>query len=267
MQQHIEKLKNKVPIESLRDDCMARLGEHISTQVHGKGDLVFRVGDDDQEAVYLIEGEITLESEDGRRMEIDHSHDSARFALANLKPRLYTGRVSSDKALVASVSMEVLERCTAIDQISKQQGAHVDEDLHLDTALMRQPWVVQMLQTKEFILLPIENLIQVIERVEEVSVKAGEVVVKQGEPGRYFYIIAEGKAKITRATPGGEVKLDEIGPGEPFGESALISDQPRNASVTMLEDGLLKRLDRADFKELLETQYVCPGSIRGRRAS
>ncbi len=265
MHRQIEKLKSKVPVESLREDCMARLEEHVIASSYAKGDVVFRIGDDDDQAIFLVEGALSLASADGREVGIDAGHPSARFALANLKPRLYEGTVTSDEALIMGLSMGVLERCTAIDQISQDHGPEIQDDFNLDTALLRQPWVVQMLQTKEFILLPIENLIQVIERVEDVPVKAGEVVIEQGAPGEYFYIIAEGRAKITRTTPGGEVKLDEIGPGEPFGESALISDLPRNATVTMLQDGALKRLSRSDFKELLETQYVPwvgPGEAR-----
>jgi rhodanese-related sulfurtransferase len=78
-------------------------------------------------------------------------------------------------------------------------------------------------------------------------------VIKQGEEGDYFYIIVQGKCTVTRETPMSRegIKLAELGVGDTFGEESLIAEAKRNATVTMLTDGVLMRLNKQDFRELM----------------
>jgi len=79
------------------------------------------------------------------------------------------------------------------------------------------------------------------------------VVIKQGDEGDYFYIIVSGKCAVTRETPLSRegIKLAELGVGDTFGEEALIAEAKRNATVTMMTDGVLMRLNKQDFRELM----------------
>jgi MFS family permease len=76
-----------------------------------------------------------------------------------------------------------------------------------------------------------------------VSVTAGpgEVIMRAGEPGDRFYMIDAGTVRVTRAI------TVTLGPGDHFGELALLNDAPRNATVEALDDVRLFALDRADF--------------------
>jgi precorrin-2 C(20)-methyltransferase len=78
-------------------------------------------------------------------------------------------------------------------------------------------------------------------------------VIEQDAPGDYFYIIKEGRCLVTRSTPANPkgVKLATLTVGDSFGEEALISDSARNATVTMLTNGSLMRLNKEDFNSLL----------------
>ncbi|MDH3388301.1 MAG: cyclic nucleotide-binding domain-containing protein, partial [Gammaproteobacteria bacterium] len=73
------------------------------------------------------------------------------------------------------------------------------------------------------------------------------------DEGDYFYIIKEGRCLVTRSTPANPngVKLATLSVGDSFGEEALISDSKRNATITMLTDGHLMRLNKEDFNSLL----------------
>lgn len=75
------------------------------------------------------------------------------------------------------------------------------------------------------------------------GVAAGEAIVVEGEPGEAYFIIAAGRVEVTR----GGVRLRELGPGEAFGETALLRDVPRTATVRAIEPAELRRLDRVDF--------------------
>jgi CRP-like cAMP-binding protein len=81
----------------------------------------------------------------------------------------------------------------------------------------------------------------------EFPATAGEVLVKEGARGREFYIITNGKAEVTR---GGRV-IGLLGPGDHFGELALLDPQPRLATVTMISDGAVMELPQREFWQLL----------------
>jgi rhodanese-related sulfurtransferase len=95
-------------------------------------------------------------------------------------------------------------------------------------------------------------------RLKRVDYRAGEVVIKQGDVGDYFYVVVKGKCVVTRESPLNKegVKLAELTMGDTFGEEALISEAKRNASVTMLTDGYLMRLGKEDFRNLLNEPFL-----------
>ena len=90
-------------------------------------------------------------------------------------------------------------------------------------------------------------------RMQQINYKSGDVVLKQGAEGDYFYVLTRGRALVTRETPLSKdgIKLAELSVGDTFGEEALISDAKRNATVTMQTDGSVMRLGKDDFKKLL----------------
>src|SRR6202047_4506865 len=90
-------------------------------------------------------------------------------------------------------------------------------------------------------------------RTSRRSSRATKVGIKQGDEGDYFYIIVNGKCAVTRETPLSRegIKLAELGVGDTFGEEALIAEAKRNATVTMITDGVLMRLNKKDFRELM----------------
>ena len=80
-------------------------------------------------------------------------------------------------------------------------------------------------------------------RVEPVAIAAGETVFRQGEPGDRYYLVEAGRVSVTvdgAAAP-------ELGPGDAFGEIALLRDVPRTATVAALEDTRLLALEREHF--------------------
>lgn len=80
-------------------------------------------------------------------------------------------------------------------------------------------------------------------RLEVRSVPAGTRIITEGEPGEDFYIVVDGHAEVTR---GGE-RVRVQGPGEWFGEIALLHDVPRTATVTARDEMKLASIRRSDF--------------------
>jgi CRP-like cAMP-binding protein len=83
-------------------------------------------------------------------------------------------------------------------------------------------------------------------RADEVDVQAGKRVCRQGESGNDLYVIEQGTAKVVRD----EQYLDELGPGDFFGEMALFDDAPRNANVIATTPMTLMVLDGPALRQL-----------------
>ena len=117
--------------------------------------------------------------------------------------------------------------------------------------------MTRILQSKAFLRIPPANIQQMFMRLQEVPVNAGHVVIKQGDEGDYYYILSHGRCKVTReAASGSVVTLAQLSDGDAFGEEALLSSAKRNATITMETDGLLMRLSKDDFEELLKAPML-----------
>ena len=85
--------------------------------------------------------------------------------------------------------------------------------------------------------------------------RRGEVVFLQGEAGTSLYIVAAGQVKIAlTSADGAEVMLARLGPGEFFGELALLDGEPRSADAVATEASELLLLPRAAFLGLIEAR-------------
>jgi len=108
-------------------------------------------------------------------------------------------------------------------------------------------WIRKMRHIMAFKSMPPANIKRLLEKMESIEVSQGETILHQGEPGEYYYVLTEGEAEVTRI-----VKLADLGPGRSFGEEALLAGNRRNATVTMKTDGVVMRLSKDDFNELLQ---------------
>jgi CRP-like cAMP-binding protein len=84
--------------------------------------------------------------------------------------------------------------------------------------------------------------------VTPINVKAGKVLTKEGDAGREFMIIATGSASVRRKGR----KIATLGPGDFFGELALLAGVPRTATVIAESDMTVEALNRAEFATLLD---------------
>ncbi len=79
--------------------------------------------------------------------------------------------------------------------------------------------------------------------LQPATYEPGDVIIREGEPGERFYIIASGRTRATK--DGGQLR--EMGPGDSFGEIALLRQVPRTATVTALSRVEAGILGRAEF--------------------
>lgn len=94
-----------------------------------------------------------------------------------------------------------------------------------------------------------EDLESVAECMTERRFKAGDTLIKQGASGVGFFVIEDGTADVT---VDGEAK-GSVGPGDYFGEIALLTDSDRTATLTATTDMLTYGMTSWDFKPLVES--------------
>jgi MFS family permease len=103
--------------------------------------------------------------------------------------------------------------------------------------------IARLRATDLFAPLPPPALERVARDLVPLDLPAGSIVIREGDPGSRFYVLTQGRAVVSR---GGEV-VTERGPGDYFGEVALLLEQPRNATVTALSDIRVFVLEREEF--------------------
>jgi CRP-like cAMP-binding protein len=92
------------------------------------------------------------------------------------------------------------------------------------------------------------ELAEIASIADEIDLPEGKVLIREGDSGREFFVLIEGKADVER----GGRKVATLGPGDFFGEIALIAKTPRNATITTTSPvRALVITDRA-FRQLLD---------------
>ncbi len=88
---------------------------------------------------------------------------------------------------------------------------------------------------------------------QETVVPAGARIVSQGETPEFFYVIQSGRVRVFRETADHiRTPLTELGPGAYFGEVALVTGQPRSASVEAIDESVLTKVSKNEFDRLLD---------------
>ncbi|MCP5153668.1 MAG: cyclic nucleotide-binding domain-containing protein [Ectothiorhodospiraceae bacterium] len=247
-------LKTLVPPSSLNAENFQELARKATVEEVPAGRIVFKKGDVDRKTLYVLSGEVELVGENGIDAVIRGGSQEARHPVANHQPRQVTARARTAVTLTRFDS-DLLDILLTWDQLS---GIEVS-DISTEESESEDggDWMTRILQSKAFLRIPPANIQHMFMRLQEMPVKKGQVILRQGDEGDYYYIISRGKFRVTReSSSGSSVTLATLADGDAFGEEALISDAKRNATITADSDGLLMRLSKEDFNELLKAPML-----------
>jgi CRP/FNR family transcriptional regulator, cyclic AMP receptor protein len=112
----------------------------------------------------------------------------------------------------------------------------------------RDAFLDHLAQVPLFSALSRKELALVARRAEDVEVEAGRVLVSEGSTGSEFFVIIDGTANVTRRGR----KVAALGPGDAFGELALLDKAPRNATVTAQTSMEVVVLGQREFGGLID---------------
>ncbi len=242
-------LRNFAPLDAMKRENLAALAKKVSVRALSAGRVLFNQGDTDKRTVWLVSGAVEVNENERNIGVLRAGTPETRNPLYPKLPRRVTVRAVDDITFL-SIESDLLDVMITWDQTGTYEVEELQATLQ---AVGSDDWMTTILQTSAFHRIPPANIQAIFQRLQRRPCKAGEVVIKQGDEGDYFYIIVNGKCAVTRETPLSRdgIKLAELGVGDSFGEEALIAEAKRNATITMMTDGVLMRLNKQDFRELM----------------
>jgi rhodanese-related sulfurtransferase len=246
------------PIAALSPGRVDELATICTVETVSQGLNPFRMNVvQNEQLLYLLKGELRVSYCDGSSETWHGGNENTRHAVVADKGPLQEALAVTDVQILR-IDADLLDIMLTWDQLAsyEKSGRTAAKQRRSLGQWMESPSVfsTESLKSGIFSALPAENVEQMFERMERIPVKAGDVIVRQGDVGDYYYLIENGVAEVTRASHGEAptVVVARINAGGAFGEEALVSGNTRNATVTMAANGVLLRLGKNDFRELLQ---------------
>lgn len=245
----VERLRNFEPLGGLSDERLRELAACCQVERVPRNGNPFRLQGLSGQVVYLVRGELRLAYGDGLVEVIVGGCDMAQRPLPQDLADRAEVRAITDVELLR-FDDHLLDIMLTWDQLTAQASAQGAAD-RTDWRQMSGAFRLEALTAGALSQLPPANIDELLRRFERIKCKAGQVIVREGDEGDAYYLIEAGRCEVVRHVGGAEVMLADLKPGDAFGEEALVAGVKRNATVTMRTDGVLLRLGKKDFDELL----------------
>ena len=253
IEETVELLKKFDPLSTLSDSHIKEVLSHTEVMEVEQGKMLFKRGQSSKYYYYLIEGAVDLLDSQYKVTPLHAGEANTFQPLDNNDPCIFSA-VTTSTAKIYKVSKDRIDLVLTWNQA----GNYLVEEFHESSAAnaLDSDWMSCLLGSPIFQQIPPANLQQLFVKFSELTYPAGKAVINEGDPGTDFYVIKSGQAEVIKLKEGARTKVAELGPGQYFGEEALIGDTVRNASVVMKTHGELMKLGKADFKNLLEQPVV-----------
>lgn len=251
----VELLARLQPLASLGTEGLGDLLALCRIHHFARGSDPFRGADWAGQVVYLAQGQILANLPDGTNRVLVGGHELASGPIARGGKLPARTQAITDITLL-SLEEDKLDIVLTWNQLAAPVADTADGADTTDWRRMSGMFALDNLTVGVFASLPPANIQALLAKFSRLPVKRGDTIVKQGDPGDYYYLIESGRCKVTRKVAGSSIDLAEIKEGNAFGEEALVADTTRNATVVMKTDGVLLRLSKEDFNELLRAPLL-----------
>ena len=247
-----EQLSVLYPLGALSASRLRELAEVaiVEHAARGSDPLAGRGGG---QSIFLLHGELLLMFAGGGTLVVVGSKGDGRYPLNRRAAAVARSKAISEVVLL-TVDAEVLDILVTFDQAAAGDtaaGSAMGQAVRSDAHVARGIFSLANLRHGVFAQLPAARIEELLARFVPLSVARGEVIVREGGEGDYYYVIESGRCHVERTVGGVKMPLAELKSGDAFGEEALASEAKRNATVTMATDGKLLRLGKSDFQQLL----------------
>lgn len=209
------------------------------------GQTVVGLSESMQTTCFLVSGDLFYQSAEGTEIYLEAGGEESQHALPANLAEAYTLIAATDCSVV------LLDRNRLAGLLTWRQASQ-DLLLELEAQGEDVEWLTALLDNPLFSRVPAVNIHEMLKRLHQLDLPQGSAVLEEGGRGDRCYFLRSGKAQVSQSRNGQELTLAQLSIGACFGEEALLSDAPRNATVTLLEDSRVLYLERADFLELLK---------------
>ncbi len=257
----IKVLAGLEPIASFNPARLRELLDHCHIETVSQGHDPFRVHGLQGQSVYLVDGELELVYEGGSKVIVNAHSEWAKHPLGKRQPYIASATALRESHLLR-VNEELLDRMVTFDQFSQtnrtrtfdttDREEHHDPSTDIKRLLNSDMFSADNLRNGPLAHLPAANISALLQRIEAIAVRQGDVIIREGDKADYYYLIDSGRAQVMRRVGDADVHLADLKAGDVFGEEALVSGAKRNATITMKSNGLLLRLGRQDFQVLMQ---------------
>lgn len=254
----LDVLASFAPFNTLNHEYLVQVAEKANLREVSKGTIIFKRSRPFSEKVYLVSGTVDLIDSSFQVSTIDPASESRRSPLNITQPTQVSAVAKSDVTLLA-VESDFLDLVLAWSESNDETADISGVSIHDDS-----DWMSSLLQSPLFSRLPPANIRQLFIRFKPQKVQADEVVIRQGERGDFFYVLESGSAIVLDTA---DKILAALRPGDYFGEEALVGDTTRNATIKMITPGKVMKLDKEDFRELLQEpvlKYITAEELKTR---
>jgi len=248
-----EQLSVLDPLGALSPDRLRELADVTVAERAARGSDPLAAHKGSGRLAFLLSGELLLMYEGGGTLVVVGGMGDGRHPLNRGGARIGRSRAISEVELL-TVEDDALDILVTFDQVAAgnpASGSVMAEAVRSDARLVAGIFSLSSLRHGVFAQLPPARIEEMFARFERVSARRGDVVIREGEEGDYYYVIEAGRCKVERMVGGVRVSLAELKSGDAFGEEALAAEARRNATVTMATDGRLLRLGKQDFRASL----------------
>jgi rhodanese-related sulfurtransferase len=251
----VEALKHLDPLSSLSDMRLQELADLCFIESASRNLDPFRLRSIAGQSVYLVRGELALAYSQGISEVIVGSSVEARYPLG--KRRVFISAKAVTDVQLIRIDDDVLDVMLTWDQLAAQEQVGTPRPSAeqpsngANWGVMSGLFGINNLRFGAFSQLPPAHINELLRRFERIEAKKGEVIIREGTEGDYYYLVESGRCQVERMIGGVNMTLAALKGGDTFGEEALVSEAKRNATVTMKTDGALLRLSKQDFNALL----------------
>jgi CRP-like cAMP-binding protein len=252
-----ETLRRLEPIGALPLSRLEELAALCEPETYPIGSNVMALGGLGGQFLYLLSGELRIDLHDGSRRVLVGACDGANWPIG-YKTVLPVSSKAITEISIVRIQFETLDIMMTWEELtSLLQPAAVAASKELAQGLeCTGAFSLQALNSSSLAQFPVTHIHEVLQRFERILAKRGQVIVREGEPGDYYYLIESGRCNVIKRVGGADVQLAELKSGDAFGEEALVANVPRNATVNMKTDGVLLRLTKPDFVQLMQVPLL-----------
>lgn len=243
----LKQCRSLVPLATMREyHLLAALDEAVEVTACAGDSILVGEGAKDY-LFYLLSGEILLTHQSGQKRII--TADFHWLPIVQFQTEEFEAIAITDCELIR-FDRNNLDNLLTWSQVADYLEVDISYERSYDDDAN---WMTTVLNSNLFYKIAPLNVLSIFSKITPKEVKAGDVIITQGNDADYCYFIKEGRASVSRASKIGEaeVPVAEITKNRCFGEDALIENTARNATVRMLTDGVLMCLHKNDFKALL----------------